>query len=166
MAMSTPDISADRRTVLWDAMLDAEMNSCYWDLVSARYAGLDLAFKIIIAIAASGTVAGWGLWAQYPDAWKFFSGVACIASIAHPYICSADKLKRTSKLVGSWKEIFIDYELLWYKDDDLEASESWTKFDSIKRREGKIDESQLPRWNGMLEKAFRHVLAKRGLTHG
>jgi hypothetical protein len=151
MAMSTPDISADRRTVLWDAMLDAEMNSCYWDLVSARYAGLDLAFKIIIAIAASGTVAGWGLWAQYPDARKFFS---------------ADKLKRTSKLVGSWKEIFIDYELLWYKDDDLEASESWTKFDSIKRREGKIDESQLPRWNGMLEKAFRHVLAKRGLTHG
>ncbi len=164
--MGTPNISPDRRVALWDAMLDAEMNSCYWDLVSARYASVDLAFKIIIAIAASGTVAAWGLWSQYPDTWKVLSGIACIASIAHPYICSSDKLKRTSKLVGTWKEVFIDYELLWYKDDELESSDSWTTFVAIKRREGKIDETQLPRWKGMLEKAFRNILEKRRLANG
>jgi hypothetical protein len=165
--MNAPNPPLDRRTLLWDSMLDAEMNSCYWDLVSSRYATVDLCFKIIIAVAASGTVAAWGIWSQYPGAWKTFSAVACLASLSHPYICSSERLKRTSKLVGTWKEVFVDYELLWYKDGDLQSPESYTKFGAIKRREGKIDETQLPKWKGMIEKAFRHVLEKRKLkTNG
>jgi hypothetical protein len=163
--MSAPS-SPDRRKTLWDSMLDAEMNACYWDLVSARYSTLDLWLKIIIAVSASGAVAGWGIWSQYPSAWKIFSSVACLASLIHPYVCSPERLKRTSELVATWKEVFIDYQLLWYNDGELQSDHSWEEFEAIKRRESKIDETRLPKWNGLVEKAFRHVLEKRGLVNG
>lgn len=57
--MSAPGLGADRRTALWDSMLDAEMNHYFWELISARYARWDRNLKLLIAIAASGTVAAW-----------------------------------------------------------------------------------------------------------
>ena len=162
--MSAPVLAADRRTALWDAMLDAEMNHCYWDLVSARYARWDRNLKLLIAVAASGTVAGWSVWSKYPDAWKGFSAIACIAALAHPYFFSSDVLKRTSELVAAWKELFIDYDLLWFRDGELQSAEAWSEFETIKHREARIDETRLPRSKRLLEKAYRHVLEKRRLT--
>ncbi|PYU54078.1 MAG: hypothetical protein DMG56_27720 [Acidobacteria bacterium] len=71
----------------------------------------------------------------------------------------------TSELVATWKELFIDYELLWYEDGTLQSDASWTAFGSIKHREGKIDETRLPKWKGLIEKAYRHVLEKRRLVN-
>ncbi len=139
-----------------------------WDLVSARYASWDLWLKITIAVAASGTVAGWSIWAQNPGAfvWKTLSGAAALAALFHPYVCSAERLKRASELVATWKEVFIDYELLWYEDGVLQSHESWVEFEAIKHREAKIDETRLPKWKGLIEEAYRHVLVKRRLTNG
>jgi len=166
--MSTPSPQVDRRTALWDSMLDAEMNSCYWDLVSARYTSWDLWIKITIAVTASGTVAGWSIWAQNPGAvvWKTLSGTAALVALFHPYLCSSERLKRSSELVATWKEVFIDYELLWYEDGVLESNQSWAEFEAIKRREAKIDETRLPRSEVLIEKAYRHVLEKRRLVNG
>ena len=154
----------DRRTALWDSMLDAEMNVFYWDLLSAHYARLDRFLKTIIAIAASGTVAGWSIWSRYPDTWKVFSAIACLVALAHPYICSTEVLKRTSELVATWKEVSIDYDLLWFRDGEFQSADSWASFESIKHRESHIDETRLPKSDRLLRKAFQHVLDKRRLT--
>ena len=147
-------------------MLDAEMNHCYWDLVSARYARWDRNLKIIIAVAASGTVAGWSIWSHYPEAWKVFSAIACIAAVVHPYYFSSDTLKRTSELVATWKEVSIDYDLLWFRDGAFKIAESWTEFEAIKHRESRIDETRLSKSDRLVKKAFQHVLEKRRLTNG
>lgn len=156
----------DRRKALWDSMLDAEMNQCYWEILSARYSTWDRYLKFFIAFAASGAVAGWGIWSQYPGGWKVFSAVAAIAAVAHPFFVSSEALKRMSELVATWKEVFIDYELLWYKDGQLQSTEAWSEFETIKHREAHIDETRLPGSKRLLEKAFSHVLKKRGLTNG
>jgi hypothetical protein len=86
--------------------------------------------------------------------------------VAHPFFFSSDALKRISELVATWKEVFIDYELLWYRDGELQSAEAWSEFEAIKHREAQIDETRLPGSKRLLEKAFRHVLQKRGLTNG
>ena len=164
--MSAPTQQEYRRKALWESMLDAEMNVCFWDLLSARYSKWDTSLKIIIAVAASGTVAGWSIWSQYPGGWKVFSAIACLAALMHPYFCSSDVLKRISGLVGTWKEVFIEYELLWYDDNGFTAERTWTQFGRIKHREAAIDETRLPKSPKLVRKAFRHVLEKRGLTNG
>ena|ERR1019366_8469022 len=163
--MNAPVQGVNRRTVLWDSMLDAEMNVYFWDLISARYARWDRNMKFFIALAASGAVAGWGVWSQHPGGWKTFSAIAAVAAVAHPIFFSSDVLKRMSELVATWKEVFVDYELLWYRDGELQLAEAWSEFETIKRRESRIDETRLPRSKGLLEKAFNHVLEKRRLAN-
>jgi hypothetical protein len=62
--MSAPLPGVDRRTDLWNSMLDAEMNQYFWHLISTRYARWDRNLKLIIAFAASGTVAAWSVWSR------------------------------------------------------------------------------------------------------
>jgi hypothetical protein len=155
----------DHREVLWNALLDAEMNVCYWNWISDRSAQWDERLKFLIALAASGTVAAWGIWSRYPSAWKFLSAVACVASIGHPFFFSSEKLKRISGLVGTWKEVCINYDLLWEQDSDLATTDSWNQFETTKRRESSIDETSLPKKPKLIRKAYEHVRRKRGL-HG
>ena len=151
------------REALWDALLDADLNVCYWTWISDGCTKWDQWLKIVIALAASGTVAAWGIWSQYPSAWKVLSAAACVASVIHPVLFSSEKLKRISGLVATWKEICTDYELLWEQDSDLSATDSWNRFEVTKRREGSIDETSLPKKPRLIQKAYDHVRRKRGL---
>lgn len=142
-------------------MLTADYNVSYWGWVSDTCTKWDTRIKVLIAITASGTVASWGFWAQFPAGWKILSAVSAVAAIAHPYFFSSEKLKRISALVGTWKELCINYELLWEKDDSLSSTESWSQFEAAKRREANIDETNLPNWKRLKEKAYQHVVRKR-----
>jgi hypothetical protein len=145
-------------------MLDAEMNAYYWSSVCDRYTLYDKCLKGVVAVAASGTVAAWGLWAQYPLCWKLLSGVASLVAVLSPFICSSDDLRRMSGLVTTWQEILINYELLWQQDGNLSSTKSWEQFEATRLREAKIDETRLPKKKKLIQRAFEHVHKKRGLS--
>jgi hypothetical protein len=68
-------------------------------------------------------------------------------------------------LIATWKEVSIDYGLLWEKDARLADNGTWDEFEALKRREKTIDESEFPKTKSkLLEKAFHHVCRKRGLA--
>jgi hypothetical protein len=163
--MSSSVNQPHHRTALWNALLDADMNVCYWTWISDRCTRCDQWLKFIIALAASGTVAAWGIWSQYPAAWKVLSAVACIASVSHPVFFSSERLKRISGLVATWKEVYTDYDLLWEQDSELSSMDSWKRFEVTKLREGSIDETTLPKKKKLIDKAYEQVCRKRGL-HG
>ncbi len=94
--MSAPNIQPDHRVALWKTLLTADMNVCYWTWISDRCTEWDNALKITVAVTASSTVAAWGVWAQYPQAWKALSTIAAIASLVHPIFFSSERLKRIS----------------------------------------------------------------------
>jgi hypothetical protein len=156
--------SADHRIALWNSLLDADMNICYWTWTADRCTKWDQWLKFIVALTASGTVAAWGVWSQYPTPWKVLSAVACVASVSHPIFFPSDRIKRTSKLVATWKEVYINYELLWEQDSELSTTESWKRFETTKVRESKIDETTLPKKDKLIQKAYDSVCRKRGLN--
>jgi hypothetical protein len=164
--MSTTDLQPDHREGLWKSLLTAEMNVCYWGWVSDSCVKWDTRIKILIALTASGTVASWGFWTQHPAVWKLLSGVSAIAAIIHPYVYSSERLKRIASLVGRWKEVCTNYQVLWEKDQRLASEASWSQFEETKVREGNMDETNLPKKPKLIEKAFQHVLCKRGLQDG
>jgi hypothetical protein len=161
--MSTAVSKGDHQLALWSALLDADLNVCYWTWISDRCTKWDQWLKFIVAFTASGTVAAWGIWAQYPAVWKILSGVACVASVSHPIFFPSERLKRISGLVARWKELLIDYELLWEQDSELSEPTSWKRFQSAKIRESNFDETTLPKDDKLIEKAYVHVCQKRGI---
>ena len=155
--MSSNAALPDHRNTLWNTMLTAEMNVCYWTWISDRYTKWDSRLKFFIALTASGTVAGWSIWSQMPELWKILSAVSAIASIAHPFFFPSEKLKRMSGLVATWKEIAMNCVLLWEKDDRLKSPDSWREFEVTKHREASVDETDLPKNSRLLKQAFERV---------
>ena len=51
---------SSHREALWNALLDADLNVCYWTCISDRYTKWDQCLKLIVALSASGTVAARG----------------------------------------------------------------------------------------------------------
>jgi hypothetical protein len=161
----TPSLnSADHRVALWNALLDADMNVCYWSWISDRCTKWDQWLKFTVALTASGTVAAWSIWSQHPTGWKVLSAFACVASIGHPIFFPSERLKRISALVATWKEVCMNYELLWEQDSDLGTSDSWKRFEATKRREANIDETTLPKDDKLIQKAYDYIRRKRGLN--
>ena len=74
------------RTAIWKSMLEADMNAKYWKYLVNRYSTRDKGFKIFLAIMASGTVAGWGLWEDIPWLWKSLSSISAIIAISSPIL--------------------------------------------------------------------------------
>ena len=143
--MSSPAASSQHRNSLWDAMLDAELNVCYWTWLSARYAKINKSCRAVVAVSTSGTVAAWSLWSQFPVVWKGFSAVACLVSIFYPILWPADQLKKMNNLVGSWKQIATNYEILWSRGEELRAPGAWKEFERTRAEQGKIDETDCRR---------------------
>ena len=81
------------KRILWKAKLDSNFNERYWRLITEKYAKRDLGLKLLLAVAASGTVAGWGIFADIPALWKTLSASAALASIASPLLAYSKKVE-------------------------------------------------------------------------
>ncbi|MBK6864597.1 MAG: hypothetical protein IPG91_14180 [Ideonella sp.] len=101
------------KRILWKAKLDSDFNERYWRLVTEKYARRDLGLKLLLAIAASGTVAGWGIFAELPILWKTLSAAAALASIASPLLAYSKKVEAAASHAGRWADLRIRYDELW-----------------------------------------------------
>jgi hypothetical protein len=155
------------RTAIWQSMLDADMNARYWRGLVARYSKKDKTLKIFLALMASGTVAGWGLWITLPWLWKTLSSLSAIVAIAMPILNYQKHIEQMSYLAGKWGELRIEYEDLWLQvknnsgEKNLEnAYKKFRKIESgLQEREIKLPEDKV-----LLIKCFNEVKTVRGLT--
>lgn len=99
--------------VLWRAMLDSDFNSRYWRYVTDKYSMLDFVLKIFLALAASGSVAAWSIWSEYPSFWKALSAAAAAASIASPLLAYGKKAEVAAAHAGLWADLRVRYADLW-----------------------------------------------------
>lgn len=105
--------SSHMKQILWKAKLDSDYNERYWRLVTEKYTNLDFWLKLCLAVAASGTVAGWGIFAAYPSLWKTLSAFAALASIASPLLAFSKKVEAAASHAGKWADLRIRYAELW-----------------------------------------------------
>jgi hypothetical protein len=107
------------RQVIWEAVLDADLNLRYWDHLSRRYSAWDKYAKIFLAIMSSSTVAGWGIWNEINilwtdlSLWKGLSAISAVTAIALPILDWQRKIGEVSNLKGKWSRISRAYENLW-----------------------------------------------------
>lgn len=166
--MSAAAPRGEHRAACWKTLLTAEMNVLYWTYKCGKYNKWDKRLKTFVALTASGTaVASLSIWAKYPLCWQGIAVTAAVASVIHAQNFSSDRLAKISGLVATWRELAIDYDLLWEKyDGELKTPESWEQFENTKRRERTLDESQFPVDAKLQERAFQEVLSKRGMPNG
>ena len=155
------------RKVIWDSMLDADMNQRYWSYLSRRYYVRDLYSKIFLAMMSSGTVASWGLWSQFPFIWKALSSISALLAIALPLINWPKQISTMVGLKQKWTEIKSEYELLWLTFEKGKKDAAIEKdLKNIKQKETTVSqqESNLPCDKKLLYQCRDDVLQSRGIN--
>ena len=151
---------------LWDALLDAEMNVCYWSTVSRRLLAWDRRLKVIIAATSSGTaLASLTVWQTHSAIWKLIACASCLISVYHSLIFSSERLKKSVALVATWLEVAERYQFLWSEDRELESLKAKREFERAKEREtrGKLDEVHFERDEKLLLRSYFQVRKARGI---
>ena len=156
--MSSPVAVPEHRATLWKALLVAEFNVCYWTLLARRETKIEMAVKGVSAL--SPAVAAWTIWAHSPVILTMLSMAVPVGTWFHSI--TNDRLKRIASLVGSWKQIAIEYDLLWQFDSDLASPETWKRFEEATKLQAKTDETGLPIIDKLREKAFAQMMKNRG----
>ncbi len=144
-------------------MLTADFNACYWSLVSQRDAGWDFFVRGVLALSSSGVTA-WTIWAHFPVFLTLLSMASSVVAVLHAVVFTSDRLKRVAGLVGAWKQIEVEYGLLWEYDPELATPETWKRFEEAARLQGKIDEAGLRISKKLKEKAYQQMMQKRGFA--
>ena len=154
------------KKAIWNSMLDADMNARYWKYLVRRYLARDKGLKIFLAIMASGTVAGWGVWESFPWLWKSLSAGAAIVAILLPILNFQKSIEQMSYLAGKWGELRIEYEDLWLqvKHDKKEVNEH-TYYKRYRKIVSSLQEKEikLPEDKKLLWKCFNEVIETRNL---
>ena len=157
------------RKIVWNSMLDAEMNERYWSQLSKRYYKKEKWTKILLAIMASGTVATWSIWSQYEQLWKFLSSLSAIVAIALSILNWPKIIQSMNVLTEKWSLIKSDYELLWLdvkkriEDKDEVRIKKALKILMTKESTLSQKEANLPDDKKLLQKCMNEVKKSRGI---
>ena len=158
------------RQVIWEAVLDADLNVRYWAHLSRRYSMWDKCIKILLALASSATVASWSFWNEVDILWKGFSAVSAAIAIVFPFLSLEKKIGEISNLRGKWSRISRAYENLW---EDLLLGRTGTELVEEYRKirnemEGEEDNTSpdLPRNKRKLRQRYENEVleSRKGLN--
>lgn len=154
------------KKAVWNSMLDADMNARYWKYLVERYSMQETLLKIFLAVMASGTVAGWSIWAQYELAWKVLSSLSAVFAIAMPILNYPKTIESMSELAGKWGELRIEYEDMWLDVRNTPDSNTLVKtYKKFRATEISLEkkESKMPNEKKLIQKCYEEVKQSRGL---
>jgi len=155
------------KKVIWDSMLDADLNVRYWSYLSRRYYMRDKYSKIFLAAMSSGTVASWHFWATVPGVWKGLSAFSALTAIALPIINWSKMIENMVRLKQQWVDIKNDYEMLWisFKNKNKNDADIEKEILRVKKKEVETskEEYNLPNSKKLVYKCTDEVLKSRGI---
>jgi hypothetical protein len=159
-------VASQKRIDMWNALLDAEMNEVYWHCEAERFSSRDRFWAVAAAMLSSGTVVA--LFSGIHASAMVSKTVACLAggvTIYHAKYFHSGRLKQLTTIATRWKEMAIDYGLLWsnLESEDQVDAKIWNKFEAICNREKRIDESTFRINDCRLKAAQNQIFKARGL---
>src|SRR5258708_3665720 len=100
---------SNQRSVVWDSLLDAEMNVRYWGYLAQRFASRERCLKIALAVSASGTLLALPLWKQFPAGPVALGIVNATLACSLPILNYSERIETMANLRGSWSQLSIEF---------------------------------------------------------
>jgi hypothetical protein len=144
----------------WQEMTTLKRDARYVDLCLARTEMIDRWIKGALAVAASGSIAGWAVFKAYSFVWATFVAGAQVLQVIKDYLPYKTRLKALAALSQDLNAISLAAENSWYNvssgnlfDDDIHD----LRFDLKKRKQAAVQKAfpaaGLPVNKGFLDRA-------------
>ena len=117
------------QNLIWKLLYKTKMHSIYLESVRAEDEQIDRNFKIVLAIASSGSIAGWAVWQDYSYIWAVVVAISQVLNVIRPIMPYKERMKALSSLAPELRELSIDMEVKWLliKEGEL-TDEEMRKF--------------------------------------
>jgi len=156
---------SEKAKLLWESMLDADMNARYWGHLARRYERREMRIKVFLAATSSVTVAGWVLWKHAPLFWQVLSGISALLAIALPILNYSQRIAIMADLRAKWMHLRVEYDRLWAEWSSAPEAQPDPILRLLKAREIEFSkvEATLPRDPKLIRQCQREVRASRGI---
>jgi hypothetical protein len=142
--MAAPGL-ADSREELWNATFETYYVALYEEVIAdgltQRWARIDEATKVLVAITASGSaVSGWALWSQPGNRllWVLLSGTAAFLSVIHTALGIPGRIKAHGEDKRRFASLRTDLETFRYKmrveQENFDVHEFTREFEGYRKR--------------------------------
>jgi hypothetical protein len=100
--------------LLWERMLEADLNQRYYAELATDYRRDDMNLKILIALMSSGSVAALAFWKEtiWSHIWELLTALTTIAAVASPILNLSDKYQKSFNISIQFIDILSQYETL------------------------------------------------------
>lgn len=152
--------------LIWDLVLDADMNARYWRDLVRRYQRYEMLAKILLAATSSSTVAAWAIWEELRVAWQSFSGLSALVALVLPIIDFPDKAGKLANIHGRWIELHFEYERLWSKRNEIREGALEASLDELQQKTIAVSkvEAGFPYDKKLVDRCYEEVICARGLS--
>ena len=158
-------ITPGQERQIWDSLLDADMNSCYWRHMARRYYYYDLGVKAAVLCISSGTVVTWLAWLQLDWLWKSLSVLAACFSAISLVLNFPSRTEMMMDVVGKWTASMNSYENLWNGRHAALRDDVLARYSELQTSQVELTraESRLPHSRRLVRRAYNEVCESRGL---
>src|SRR6266404_1114193 len=109
------------RTLIWESLLDAEMNVKYWGYMARRFVVREKWLKAALAITTSSVLLSLPLWQRFPSGPVYLAVVNAALALSLPVLNYSERIETMANLRGSWSQLRIEYDRLWQRAENTEA---------------------------------------------
>ena len=156
------------RTLVWESMLDADMNVRYWGYIGRKFISREKYLKIFLAVFSSTSAVGsWSLWASYPELWKVLISASALIAIALPILNYSDTVQKAVDQKGKLTRVLSQLEILWAKiekDPELEIEGEFRGVQDAIAQTSK-DDATIPLDERLRQRAYAEVFAMHNGKH-
>ena len=150
--------------LVWDLMLDADMNARYWGYLAKRYQKYDSRAKLFLAVAGVFAFTSWV--AEVPWLSAILALLTGAVAAALPILSLTQKVERMAGLRGVWTGIHFELSRLWARVDTLDAELIDSELRQLQDRVAMVkrDDAALPHDGRLLNKCWDEVVVSMGLN--
>jgi len=101
-------------TQIWSLLNNTKFKGYCLGFVVERFQKWDRNLNIFLALASSGSIAGWAIWNDYPIVWGVIIASSQVLTVVKPYFPYFKYVKELNKKCYQVDGLSIEAEKLWY----------------------------------------------------
>lgn len=116
-------MSSNYQERFWRELDQLKVHVYYLELYLEKTERIERGLNIILAIASSGSIAGWAIWQKYQIAWAFVIALSQLIHAIKPHLPFSKRLKALNALTNDLESLFLSMENHWFNVSEGRLSE-------------------------------------------
>ncbi len=123
-------------TKIWSLLNNIKFKGYCLGFVVERFQKWDRNINIFLALASSGSIAGWAIWNNYPIVWGSIIASSQVLTVIKPYFPYFKFVKELNKKCYQVDNLSIETERLWYdfRNESIEENIIAERYFDLKKQ--------------------------------